>query len=187
MLSDANSDRPGQKWQNGLAIHDYLTRHGRCHVVDLRQAQAQLSKHLIIVCDVEIGNETSVKLLGAALTKHRVDDGIPVLFLIRDSSNLTASLALSLGATELIHSGAPPARILAVAERLIDSKNKGVTRPASTTEARALDAKSALTGCFDAVKRGKPVSIAELNKGANVVLSAINQRHLQNCERGRNF
>jgi putative nucleotidyltransferase with HDIG domain len=88
-------------------------------------------------------------------------------------------LALSLGATELIHSGAPPARILAVAERLVDTKNKGVTRPASTTEARALDAKTALTGCFDAVKRGEPVSIVELNKGADVVLSTIKQSKIR--------
>jgi len=160
-------------------IHDYLTRRGRCRVVDLHEAQAQTSIHPIIVCDVEIGNETSVKLLGAALTKHRVDAGIPVLFLTRDSSSRTASLALSLGATELIHSSAPPALILAVAERLIDSKNKPVTRPASTTEARALDAKSALAGCFDTVKRGEPVSIAELNKGANVVLSAIKQTKIR--------
>ena len=54
-----------------------------------------------------------------------------------------------------------------------------MTRPASTTEARALDAKSALAGCFDTVKRGEPVSIAELNKGANVVLSAIKQTKIR--------
>jgi putative nucleotidyltransferase with HDIG domain len=168
--------------KDGLAIHDYLTRRGCCHVVDLHQAPAQSSKHPIIVCDADVGNETSVRLLGAALTKHRIDAGIPVLFLTRDNSNLTASLALSLGATELIHSGSSPALILAVAERLIDTyqgKSKGGTRPASTTEALAFDVKSGLASCFDAVKRREPVSIAELNKGADILLSAIKKTKIR--------
>ena len=159
--------------RDGRALYDYLTR---CHIVDLRQAQAQPSEHAIIICDVEIGNETSVRLLGAALTHHRIDAGIPMLFLARDSSNVTASLARSLGATELVHCDAPPALILAIAERLIDkyqSSRNGATSLASVTTASAADVKMALAACFDAVKQRKPVAIAELDKGASVLLSAI--------------
>ena len=72
--------------------------------------------------------------------------------------------------------------IHAAAERLIyayQSRNKGATRPASVTEARAFDAKSALASCFDAVKRGEPVSIAELDRVASVVLGAIKQAKIR--------
>ena len=125
---------------------------------------------------------TSVRLLRAALRLHRVDADIPVLFLTRDTSRFTAALAVSLDATELVYCNERPAVILAAAERLIhtyQSRNKGATRPASVTEARASDAKSALAGCFDAVKRGEPVSIAELDRGASVILGAIKQANIR--------
>jgi len=168
--------------KGGLAICDYLTRGRRCHVVPLHQAQAQPLKYPIIVCDVDIGNMTSVRMLRAALKLHRVDADIPVLFLTRDSSRLTAALAISLDATELVYCNERPAVIHAAAERLIhayQSRNKGATRPASGTEARASDAKSALASCFDAVKRGEPVSIAELDRGASVILGAIKQAKIR--------
>ena len=168
--------------KGGLAIYDYLTRGRRCHVVALHQAQAQPLEHTIIVCDVDIGNMTSVRLLRSALRLHRVSPDIPVLFLTRDTSRLTAALAVSLDATELMYCNEPPAVVLAAAERLIhtyQSRNKGRTRPASVTEARASDAKSALAGCFDAVKRGEPLSIAELDRGASVILGAIKQTNIR--------
>ena len=168
--------------KGGIVIYDYLTRGGRCHVVPLHQAQAQPLKHPIIVCDVDIGNMTSVRLLRAALKLHRVDADIPVLFLTRDSSRLTAALAISLDATELVYRNDPPAAIHAAAERLIyayQSRNKGAGRPASVTEAGASDAKSALASCFDAVKRGEPVSIADLDRGASVILGAIKQAKIR--------
>ena len=162
----------------GLAIYDYLTRGRRCRVVALHQAQVQPLKHTIIVCDIDIGNMTSVRLLRGALRLHRVDADIPVLFLMRDTSHFTAALAVSLDATELLSCNEPPAVILAAAERLIhtyQSRNKDATRSARVTEARASDAKSALAGCFDAVKRGEPLSIAQLDTGASVILGAIKQ------------
>ena len=97
--------------KGGIVLYDYLTRGGRCHVVPLHQAQAQPLKHSIIVCDVDIGNMTSVRLLRAALKLHRVDADIPVLFLTRDSSRLTAALAISLDATELVYCNDRPAVI----------------------------------------------------------------------------
>ena len=163
-------------------MYDYLTRGRRFHVVALHQAQAQPLKHTIIVCDVDIGNMTSVRLLRGALRLHRVDADIPVLFLTRDTSHFTAALAVSLDATELLYCNERPAVILAATERLIhtyQSRNKGATRPASVTEARASDAKSALAGCFDAVKRGEPLSIAELDRGASVILGAIKQAKIR--------
>jgi putative nucleotidyltransferase with HDIG domain len=168
--------------KGGLAIYDILTRGRRCQVVPLHQALAQPQKHPIIVCDVDIGNMTSVRLLRAALKLHRVEADIPVLFLTRDSSRLTAALAISLDATELVYCNDRPAVIHAVAERLISayqSGNKGATRPANVTEARASDAKSALASCFDAVKRGDPVSIAEVDRGVSVVLGAIKQAKIR--------
>jgi putative nucleotidyltransferase with HDIG domain len=168
--------------KGGLAIYDNLTRGGPCHVVPLHQALAQPLKHPIIVCDVDIGNMTSVRLLRAALKLHRVDADIPVLFLTRDSSRFTAALAISLDATELVYCNDRPAVIHAAAERLIcayQSRNKDAIRPANVTEARASAAKSALASCFDAVKRGEPVSIAELDRGASVVLGAIKQAKIR--------
>jgi putative nucleotidyltransferase with HDIG domain len=168
--------------KGGLAIYDALTRGRRCHVVPLHQAQAQPLKHPIIVCDVDIGNMTSVRLLRAALKLHRVDADIPVLFLTRDSSHLTAALAVSLDATELVYCNDRPAAIHAAVERLIfayQNRNKGATRPDGVTEARASDAKSALASCFDAVKRGEPVSIAEVDRGASVVIGAIKQAKIR--------
>ena len=168
--------------KGGRAIYDNLTRGRRCDVVPLHQAQAQPLKHPIIVCDVDIGNMTSVRLLRAALKLHRGDADIPVLFLTRDSSRLTAALAISLDATELVYCNDRPTEIHAAAERLIyayQSRNKGATPPASVTEASASDAKSALASCFDAVKRGDPVSIAELDRGASVVLGAIKQAKIR--------
>ena len=168
--------------KGGLAIYDYLTRGRRCHVVALHQAQAQPLEHTIIVCDVDIGNMTSVRLLRGALRYHRVDANIPVLFLTRDTSPFTAALAVSLDATELLFSNEPPAVILAATERLIrtyQNRNKRATRPASVTQARASAAKSALAGCFDAVKRGEPLSIAELDRGASVILGAIKHANIR--------
>ena len=168
--------------QGGLAIYDHLTRGRRCHIVPLHQAQTQPLKYPIIVCDVDIGNMTSVRLLRAALKLHRVDADVPVLFLTRDSSHLTAALAISLDATELVYCNDRPAAIQAAAERLIrayQSRTRGATRPASIVEARASEAKSALVNCFDAVKRGEPVSMAELDRGASVVLGAIKQANIR--------
>jgi putative nucleotidyltransferase with HDIG domain len=168
--------------QGGLANYDYLTRGRRGHVVALHQAQTQPLTYSIIVCDVDVGNMTSVRLLRAALRLHRLDADIPVLFLTRDTDRFTAALAVSLDATELRYCKDPPTVILATAERLIrayQSRIKGATRPASVTEARASDAKSALAACFDAVKRGEPVSIAELDKGASAVLGAIKQAKIR--------
>ncbi len=168
--------------KGGLAIYDYLTRDSRCQVVALHQAQAQPLEHTIIVCDVDVGNMTSVRLLRGALRHHRVDANIPVLFLTRDTSRFTAALAVSLDATELLCCNERPAVILAATERLIhtyQSRKKGARRPASVTEARASDAKSALAGCFDAVKRGEPVSVAELDRGAGVILRAIKQTNIR--------
>ncbi len=168
--------------KGGLAIYDYLTRGRRCHVVALHQAQTQPLEPTIIVCDVDIGNMTSVRLLRGALRHHRVNANIPVLFLTRDTSRLTAALAVSLDATELMYCNEPPAVVLAATERLINtyqSRNKGVTRPAGVTEASASDAKSSLAGCFDAVKRGEPLSIAELDRGASVILGAIKQANIR--------
>jgi putative nucleotidyltransferase with HDIG domain len=163
--------------KGGVAIYDYLTRGRRSHVVPLHQALAQPLKHPIIVCDVDIGNMTSVRLLRAALKLHRVDADIPVLFLTRDSSRLTAALAISLHATELASCNDAPAAILAATERLANafqSRNKN-----SDVEARASDAKSALANCFDAVKRGGPISIAEMDRGAGVILGAIKQAKIK--------
>jgi putative nucleotidyltransferase with HDIG domain len=168
--------------KGGLAIYDRLTRGRRCHVVALHQAQAQPLRHPIIVCDVDIGNMTSVRLLRAALKLHRVDADIPVLFLTRDSSHLTAALAVSLDATELVCCNDRPAVIHSAVERLISgyqSRNKGATRPDGQTEASASDAKSALASCFDAAKRGEPVSIAEVDRGASVVIGAIKQAKIR--------
>ena len=166
----------------GLAIYDYLTRGRRCHVVPLHQTQVPPLKHPIIVCDVDIGNMTSVRLLRAALKAHRVDADIPVLFLTRDNSRLTAALAISLDATELVACNDRPAVIHSAAERLISAyqnRNRGATRAASITGARASDAKSALANCFDAVNRGEPISIAEVDRGAGVVLGAIKQEKIR--------
>jgi len=168
--------------RDGLEIHYYLTRARPCRVVRLNDAPTQPSNHSLIVCDVEIGDETSLKMLGAALTRYRVDARIPVLFLTRDRSNLTNSVAHSLGATEVINCNATPGLILAMAERLIDtyrSKNTKATPLASTTQARASEVKSALASCFDAVKRREPVSVAELDRGANVVLGAVKQAKIR--------
>ena len=168
--------------KRGLATYDDLTRGRRCHVVPLHQALVQPLKHSIIVCDVDIGNMTSVRLLRAALRRHRVDADLPVLFLAREASHFTAAMAVSLGATELIDCNGPPAALHAAAERLISDyqrSKKAATRPARATEARASDAQSALAGCFDAVKRGEPVSIAELDRGADAVLSAISQAEIR--------
>ncbi len=162
----------------GIAIYDYLTRGRRCHIVALHQAQTQPLKHTIIVCDIDIGNVTSVRLLRGALRLHRADAAIPLLFLMRDASHFTAALAVSLDATELLSCNERPAVIFAAAERLVHtykSRNKDATRSARVTKARASDAKSALAGCFDAVKRGEPVSIAQLDRGASVILDAIKQ------------
>ncbi len=168
--------------KDGLAIHYYLTRARPCRVVRLNEVQAQPSNPPLIVCDVEIGDETSLKMLGAALTRYRVDARIPVLFLTRDRSNLTNSLALSLGATEVVNCNATPGLILAMAERLIDaysSKNKSAPLLDGPTKARASQVKSALANCFDAVKRREPVSVAELDRGADVVLGAIKQAKIR--------
>jgi putative nucleotidyltransferase with HDIG domain len=168
--------------KGGVAIYDYLARGRRCNIVALHQAQVQPRKYSIIVCDVDIGNMTSVRLLRAALRLHRVTPDIPVLFLTRDTNHFTAALAVSLDATELLYCNDPPTVILAAAERLIlagQSKIKGAARPANVTEARASDAKSALASCFDAVKRGQPVSIAELDKGASAVIGAIKQAKIR--------
>jgi len=168
--------------KGGLAIYDNLTRGRRCRVVPLHQAQVQPQKHPIIVCDVDIGNMTSVRLLRAALKLHRVEADIPVLFLTRDSSRLTAALAISLNATELVYCDDRPAVIHAAVERLISayqSRNRGATRPVRVTEAGASDAKSTLASAFNAVKRGEPVSIAELDRGAGAVLGAIKQAKIR--------
>jgi putative nucleotidyltransferase with HDIG domain len=168
--------------KDGHAIHYYLTRARPCRVVRLDEAQAQPSKPSLLVCDVEIGNEISLKMLRAALTRYRVDAKIPVLFLTRDRGNLTNSLAHSLGATEVVYCNATPGLILAMAERLIDayqSQNKSAILPASRTKARASEVKSALASCFDAVKRREPVSVAELDRGANVVLGAVKEAKIR--------
>jgi putative nucleotidyltransferase with HDIG domain len=126
---------------------------------------------------------SSVKPLRAALKLHRVESDIPVLFLTRDSGRPTAALAISLGATELVYCNDSPAVIHAAAERLISAyqsrKKKGAGRAARMTEARASDAKSALASSFEAVKRGEPVSIAELDRGASAVLDAIKQANIR--------
>jgi putative nucleotidyltransferase with HDIG domain len=168
--------------KGGLATYDYLARGRRCQIVALHQAQPQPLRHPIIVCDVDSGNLTSVRLLRAALAFHRVDADIPVLFLTRDTSHRTAALAVSLGATEFIYGADHPATILAAAERLINayqSRNKGAPRLAAATDARAADAKSTLAGCFDAARRGEPVRVAELDRGANLVLGAIKQAKIR--------
>jgi putative nucleotidyltransferase with HDIG domain len=168
--------------KGGVAIYDYLTRGRRSHVVPLHQALAQPLKYPIIVCDVDIGNITSVRLLRAALKLHRVDADIPVLFLTRDNSRHTAVLAISLHATELASCDDAPAAILAATERLASayqSRNENAPRSASHTEARASDAKAALANCFDAVRRGAPVSIAEMDRGAGVILGAIEQANIK--------
>jgi putative nucleotidyltransferase with HDIG domain len=164
--------------KGGVAIYDYLTRGRRSHVVPLHQALTEPLKHPIIVCDVDIGNITSVRLLRAALKLHRVEADIPVLFLARDRSRHTAALAISLHATELASCEDAPAAILAAIERLANayqSRNGHAARRASHTEARASDAKSALASCFDAARQGAPVSIAEVDRGAGVILGAIRQ------------
>lgn len=168
--------------KGGVAVYDYLTRGRRCHVVPLHHAQARPLKHSIIVCDVDVGDMTSVRLLRAALKLHRVDADIPVLFLTRDSSRLTAALAISLDATELVYCNDPPAAIHAAAERLMfayHGKKKGATHPAKAIEARASEAKSALVSCFDAVKRGEPVPIAEVDRGVRVVLGAVKEAEIR--------
>jgi putative nucleotidyltransferase with HDIG domain len=168
--------------KDGLGIHYYLTRARPCRVVRLNDAPTQPSNHSLIVCDIEIGDENSLKMLGAALARYRLDARIPLLFLTRDRSNVTNSLALSLGATEVVNCNATPGLILAMAERLIgayQSHNKTASLPASTTKARASEVKSALASCFDAVKRREPVSVAELDRGANVVLGAVKEARIR--------
>ena len=168
--------------KGGVAIHDYLTRGRRCQIVPLHQAQTQPEKHPIIVCDVDIGNMTSVRLLRAALKRHRVEADIPVLFLTRDPGHHTAALAISLEATELVYCNDRPEAIHATVERLISAyqgANKGAARPSQATQARAADAKSALANCFDAARRGQPVSMADMDRGASAVLGAIKQAKIR--------
>lgn len=168
--------------KEGGQIYDDLMCRRRGQVVALHQGQALEMKYSIVICDVDINNKLSATLLAATLKRHRTNTDIPALFLMRERSNIATTLALSLGATECIYCNDHPAVIHAAAERLIytyERRKTGGAHPASATEARATDAKSVLSGCFDAVKRNEPISIAELERGGDVVLNAIKQAKIR--------
>ena len=168
------------RMNDSLAVHDYLAKLGRCQIVDVRQAQSRPTERQIVVCDIDLANPASVKLTAATLSNSNVDDDIPVLVLKRGSGPLADASPASLRATEVIHSGAPPALIISVVKRLIDdhqSKRAAAAKPIDAKES-ALGAASVFSRCLNAFRRREAVSVVEIERGATLVLSAVKQTQI---------
>ena len=170
------TDRAGNK----VDLHDYLIRSRHCRLADLFTPPAEASEPTLVISDADVANSFIAQQLAVSLKRVR-RDGVPVLFLARDDSETTVAVAASLGATQVVRSNLSPELIRGVADRLVKAQEarSRTSRPsAHPAAAQASEVMSALANCFDSIRRNEALSVQQIDKGADVVLSAVKTTHI---------
>ncbi len=144
-----------------------------CALVELDEALKHKPRHATIACLASLDADTSTHIR-AALSHHRTDPRIPVLFLMRDASLYASTQANALGATELLPTDAPHDHLMATVRRLIDNApSVAPAAPESTIEADVGAVGAALVAMFQAAKERKPIPVELLDQGAERLLASI--------------
>ena len=157
----------------GLRLQRTLGSTQPCEMVALDDALKHRPEHSAIACLASFDPETTEQLR-EALSHHRTDPRIPVLFLMRDSSLYASTQAQSLGATALLPSDASDEQLLAAARRMAEA---AADAPAPERES-LLESDVGAIGAtvvvlLQAAKDRQPIPLKLLDQGAERLVASM--------------
>ena len=144
-----------------------------CSVVPVQQAGAQLETARLIVCDVALNDPTAVRLLRAALDRHR-RPGTPLICLLREQTHHLVTQAKALNATNMVPLDTPRAQLLTkIAELAGPDTGKRAKAPRRIASEGALKAVAGLAELMLAAESGTRISPDTLDLASTAILDAI--------------
>jgi HD-GYP domain-containing protein (c-di-GMP phosphodiesterase class II) len=159
----------GQRLQRALGAAQ------ACEVVALDDALKHKPEHSAIACLASFDPETTEQLR-EALSHHRTDPRIPVLFLMRDPSLYASTQAEALGATALLPSDASDDQIIAAARRMAEvvvDPAPQTARAESVLEADVAEIGAALVELMQAAKENRQIPLGLLDQGAERLVTSM--------------
>ena len=157
----------------GLRLQRTLGATQTCEMVALDEALKHRPQHSSIACLASFDPETTEQLR-EALSHHRTDPRIPVLFLMRDSSLYASAQAQALGATTLLPSDASDEQLLAATRRM---KEAAADVPAPERESLLESDVGAIgatvVALMQAAKDRQPIPLKLLDQGAERLVASM--------------
>ena len=158
----------------GLRLQRALAAAHSCEVVALDEALKHKPEHSSIACLASLDPETTEQLR-EALSHHRTDPRIPVLFLMRDPSLYASTQATALGATAMLPSDASEEQLVAAARRMADAAAEAAPQPRAENalEVDVAEVGAALAGLMQAARDRQPIPLKLLDQGAERLVASM--------------
>ena len=159
----------------GMRLQQVLGATQACVMVPLEEALKHRPQHSAIACLASFDPDT-MEEIRAALTHHRTDPRIPVLFLLRDTSLYVSTQATALGATSLLPYDASDDQLAAAARRMAEAGAEVPNMAPAAETSLEIDVGAvgtALTGLLQAAKARKPIPLKLLEQGAERLIVSI--------------
>lgn len=159
----------GQRLQRALGVAQ------SCEMIALDDALKHRPEHSAIACFASFDPETTEQLR-EALSHHRTDPRIPVLFLMRDTSLYASTQAQALGATTLLPSDASEDQLLAAARRMAETAPEqpaAAHAPESLLESDVSAIGATVVALLQAAKERQPIPLRLLDQGAERLVASM--------------
>ena len=157
----------------GVRLQRTLGSAQTCEVIALDEALKHRPEHSAIACLASFDPETTQQLRDA-LSHHRTDPRIPVLFLMRDSSLYASTQAQALGATALLPSDATEDQLLAAARRMAEAAaDAPPPERESPLEADVGAIGATVVALLQAAKERRPIPLKLLDQGAERLVASM--------------
>ena len=162
--------------KDGLRLRQVVDAVEACTLVGPGQSAAASYDHGLVICDAALDDAGVLAAVKAVLAHHRIDPGIPILYLVRGQAAAARTQAEAIGATAMLPRDASDAQILFTAKQLIGSSRAAPRRPEGAEAGIASglrEAAAAFGEMFEAARRGRPVPTAALEQGGAAVMNTV--------------
>ncbi len=148
-----------------------------CVVLSPGQGSGPSGDHSVILVDLALEAPAALAAAQAVLAHHRPGPPVPVLHLSRQAGEAAMTQGQAIGATAVLPHDASDAQILFTVRRLAESwrvtRRRAAPAAAPAVAAHVQEAGAAFADLFDASRRGRPLTAADLEQGANAVMAAV--------------
>lgn len=162
------TDRPDRS----AALESLLKSYGPCEVVASGDVQVRTSPPRAIVSDLTLSRRDAVSRLRAFVPQGKAIK-IPLVCLLRSTTDHDLRLARDLGATVCFPAYTPPHVVAQAVMSQIDS-NESDPKIGSIVQGVGR-ASEVLAGLFTGVQEGGEISLPEVDKGLDPILSAVRE------------
>lgn len=162
------TDRPDRS----AALESLLKSYGPCEVVAGDDARTRTSLPRAIVSDLTLSRREAVSRLRAFVAQGKAIK-IPLVCLLRSTTDHDLRVARDLGATVCFPAYTPPHVVVQAVMNQIDA-NEADPKVGSIVEGVGR-ASEVLSGLFTGVQEGGAISLPEVDKGLDPILSAVRE------------